>query len=511
MRLEAILETIDRLRTAAPDRVALSQDGGRELTYAELGRKVDSLCAGLNQAGLRQGDAVVFSVRPTIEAVLLIMAAVRCGGVIVASDPGMSPTLFASRIALLKPKWVMTESFLYTLGRLRVVRSWLERRGVMLPNVEVPGARLVLTGRWPAGSGTLNYRDLAATPGVGSRVELDPGAAAFVAFTSGTTSAPKGVIHTRRSIASSLEMIGSLLGLQASDRVYSNQLHMIIPGLLAGATVHIAPHRFSTERSIRDLERFQPSHVCWVPAQLQQLIDHASNGHPLPESLRVILLASAPVPAGLLRRWAGAFPKAARVFAAYGMTEILPVCWIEMTEKLHYEGRGDLVGAPCPGVELRIGLDGEVFIKGPNLCAGYVGGSPIDEVASGDMGLLDEGRLVLLGRKKDMIIRGSYNIYPDLIEGVVASVPGVRRCAMVGLYNEERADEMVVLAVEPDPAVDSADLEARVRRSLDEGPNRIDVYARPDHVLITQIPTSGRSNKVDKQAVRDIAVRCLAC
>ena len=511
MRVEAVFETIDRLRTTTPSHVALAQTSGRQLTYAELGRELDSVTAGLDLAGLRPGDAVVFSIRPTIEAVLLIMAVIRCGGVIVASDPGMSPALFVSRMALLKPMWVMTEGILFALGRLRVLRSWLERRGVMLPNVDLPGTRVVLTGWWPTGSRMLKYRSLAATPPSWKQGNFDPGAAAFVAFTSGTTSAPKGVVHTRSSIASSLEMIGSVLELQASDRVYSNQMHMIIPGLLAGATVYIAPHRFSAERVIQDLERFQPSHVYWVPAELQQLIDHTLNERRLPDSLRVILLASAPVPVALLRRWAEILPTGARVFSAYGMTEILPVCWIEMNEKLQYEGPGDIVGAPCPGVTIRIAPDGEIFITGPNMCAGYLGSSRLNEVASGDVGQLDEGRLVLLSRKKDMIIRGSNNIYPDLIEGVVASVPGVRRCAMVGLYREDAADELVVLAIEPDPAVEPNDLEARVRSSLEEGPNRIDVYARPDRILIMPIPLTGRSNKVDKQAVRDIARRSLAC
>ena len=125
------------------------------------------------------------------------------------------------------------------------------------------------------------------------------------------------------------------------------------------------------------------------------------------------------------------------------MTEMLPVCFVDMEEKLEYEGSGDLVGAPCPDVRLRIARDGEIMVAGPNLCGAYLAGPALDELATGDLGRLDaDGRLVLLGRKKDMIIRGSYNIYPGLIEEVIAGIAGVRRCAVVGVYDENRADEV---------------------------------------------------------------------
>ncbi len=155
----ALLAAIDATCRAVPHRPALGQAGGRAaLSYAELGRELTAITSGLLRAGLARGDAVVFSIRPSPEAILLLLAIVRCGGVVVAADPGMAPTLFATRMALVRSRWVMAESVLYALASLRPARALLERRGVRLPNLDVPGARLVLTGRrLPWQSGALAY------------------------------------------------------------------------------------------------------------------------------------------------------------------------------------------------------------------------------------------------------------------------------------------------------------------------------------------------------------------
>jgi acyl-CoA synthetase (AMP-forming)/AMP-acid ligase II len=193
------------------------------------------------------------------------------------------------------------------------------------------------------------------------------------------------------------------------------------------------------------------------------------------------------------------------------MTEALPVSWVSLEDKLAHLGDGDLAGEPCPGVHIRIAADGEILVSGPNLCRGYLGMPPATEVATGDIGRLDGGRLVLLGRKKDMIIRGSYNIYPALVEDTVAAVRGVRRCALIGLYDDRRADEEVVLAVEPQDGADRAELRRRVKREIFEGPRRIDIYARPDRIVFTRIPLAGRSHKPDKIALRKLVMELIRC
>jgi acyl-CoA synthetase (AMP-forming)/AMP-acid ligase II len=514
MNVATLLDQIDRQCAHEASAPALVQAGGRTLTYGDLKKELDALTAGLLNAGMRQGDAVVYSIRPSLESVLLLLAVVRCGGVVVAVDPGMSPDLFAARLSLLEPRWVMAESLLYALARLGPVRRTLERKGVRLPNLAVVGARLLLQGpRLPWPQGALYYADLARTLAAGNVPDIDPEGRAVVVFTSGTTSMPKAVLHTRASIGAGLAMVARQLGLRRCDRLYTDQLHMIVPALMAGACAVIPRRRSNASLALADLSAYRPTHAYWVPVQLEEIISRTRESEAgFPDSLEAIILASAPAPRGFLRRCREGLPAGVRVYSAYAMTEMLPVCFVEMEEKLEYEGSGDLVGAPCPGVRLRIATDGEIMVAGPNLCSGYVAGPTLDELATGDLGRLDaEGRLVLLGRKKDMIIRGSYNIYPGLIEETVAGIPGVRCCALVGVYDEERADEVVVLAFEAVGGFNAIEVRMRIRRELSEGPHRIDLHAQPDHIIAKDIPLSGRSHKVDKSALREALRELVAC
>ncbi len=498
---------VSRCRTN-PGAVALSQPGGRRLTYGELGLELDAITSGLMRLGLQRGHAVVFSIRACPESIVLLLAIARCGGIVVAAEPGMSPRLFASRMTLLAPRWVMAESVLYALARTRPVRSILERRGLKLPNLDVPGARVLLLGpRLPLWPRALNYSDL-LRPGLDFAQRTiaadDP---VVVVFTSGTTDAPKGVVHSAASIGTGIALIAEQLALEPTDRVYSDQLHMILPALMAGAEAVIPRLRRDAASELADLTATRPTHAYMVPSALEEVVGAGrgtGRGGRLPESLRAVIFGSAPASPAFLRRCTESVGPSTRIYCAYAMTEMLPVSWISLEEKLAYTGNGDVVGEPCRGISVRIAADGEVMVTGPNLCTGYLGQPRLTELPTGDLGRLEGGRLVLLGRKKDMIIRGSHNIYPALIEGVVGSVAGVRRCALVGIYDERTADELVVLALEPGDGIDPADLRSRVSRELVEGSNRIDIYARPDRIVVTPIPLSGRSSKADKAALRQL-------
>jgi acyl-CoA synthetase (AMP-forming)/AMP-acid ligase II len=190
------------------------------------------------------------------------------------------------------------------------------------------------------------------------------------------------------------------------------------------------------------------------------------------------------------------------VWSVYAMTEMLPVGAIGMNEKLETETSGDLVGRPFPGVRVRVSDDDELFVSGPNLFRGYLGEDEVTEHATGDLAALDEqGRVVILGRKKQMIIRGRDNIYPSLIESVVDSIPGVRRSCLCGYYDEARADERLVLVLEPAAGEDDARLIRRVRNAIVAGPTRIDANAIPDRIVVMPLPVDARSRKTDRAAI----------
>src|SRR5260370_6518720 len=150
---------------------------------------------------MRQGDAVVFSVRPSVEAIILILATVRAGGTIVAADPGMGAELFAARMAAVRPKFVMAESLLYALSASRVARRVLRSRHLELPHVgRMTGCRFMRVGRWLPG--TPRSIDAAQLMSPLARyappVQLQADDPVLIIFTSGTTAEPPTVVHNSR-------------------------------------------------------------------------------------------------------------------------------------------------------------------------------------------------------------------------------------------------------------------------------------------------------------------------
>ncbi len=292
--------------------------------------------------------------------------------------------------------------------------------------------------------------------------------------------------------------------MRPGDVLLGRELHLMLPALGAGATC-LVPRalRFDAAAIWRAITRHQVTHAFLVTNDARLLLEHGRRTRQvLPGSLRSLMIGAAPVRAGFLARLREILPGDCTAWCVYGATEVLPIARVTLEEKVQWQGSGDLVGAPIAGVDVRVSPSGELFVRGERLCRGYLDEPPMSEHATGDLARLDDGRIVLLGRTKDMIIRGHHNIYPALYEAQVERIPGVRRAAMIGDYDTALADERVVLVVEPDDGTDADVLRASVARALASGPLRIDRTALPDRIEVRALPESGRSRKIDKGALR---------
>ena len=519
MTLTTLLETLAECPADRADAIALRSARGGALTFGELAAHIRRVSGALQRAGLRSGDRALYAIRPSPEAVALQLGVLRAGGVLGATNLGLGETAFDARIRTLAPRWVLTEPLLLALSRSRLALALLRRRGIVLPRLAaIPDATFVTVGRWVPGSPrALSFASLrgdddavadAHAHAARSLAETLPEDDAFIVFTSGTTGEPKGVVHTRASVAAMFDIVARHLDAGPGSVVLASALHLVVPALLQSATVLIPPHgSFDPERLLDTLERERVTHVFGVPQEWQQVVEFCQRTRrTVPASLRLLMLGSAPVRRPFLERLRDVIAPGTVVRAIYGMSEAAPVASVTLEEKLAYTGSGDLLGSLFPEVRARIAEDGELFIGGTHLFRGYLGGAPVTEHATGDLGMIDEhGRLVLLGRQKDMIIRGHHNLYPELYEPLIEAITGVRRCALVGVYDERIADELVVLAVEPEPGLEPVAFEQRIRREIHDGAGRIDAAAQPDHVLVMTLPLSGRSSKIDRNAVRDLA------
>ncbi|MFI0483212.1 class I adenylate-forming enzyme family protein [Actinomadura sp. 9N215] len=492
---------LDQAARTPPGSVALVSGTGAELTYGELRRQVLAVRHGLLSAGLAAGDGVLFSVRPSPESLVLALGVVAAGGVVVFADPGAGPEMFGARLRLARPRWSAAESILYAGSRLRPVRAFARRRGLLLPNLadlRIPGEgpmRHIRVGPRLPGvpRDALSFKRLAQGDPADPVPDADPDAPAAVIFTSGTTSDPRAVVHTQASLAAALDLFRTRMPLGPGDVVHTDQLMLGLPALVAGARWSMPPLSCAPADFARLLREREATHTFCVPVHLAEILDASPD---LPPTLRYVLLGAAPAPAGILRRAVGAAPSA-EVLSVYAMTEILPVAIASAEEKLAHTAPGDLLGRPLPGVGARLADDGELLLYGPNLCRGYLGADPVSELPTGDLARFADGRLVLVGRKKDMLIRGKFNLYPGLYEPSIAALPGVAEAAIVGVPDPGTGDEEVVLAV-----VGTGDLPVRLRRIL---PDVVDHDALPDRIVVLdELPRTGRTCKLDRDRLREL-------
>lgn len=545
-------ELLDVARST-PDVVALrwfgGRDGGRvreEVTFGGLAERVERTAAGLRAQGMEPGDRVLFSIRPRPEGVVLCLAVLRAGGAVVFVDPGSTPELFAARIAAARPRWAATEALLYAAssGPLRgIARS----RGLLLPDYGQLPVRHLYTGRWLPGvpRGAHRVARLGAVPGTVRALEgtAEADREALVVFTSGTTSDPKAVVHTARTLGGMLDLFAQVGDLKPGQRAHTDQMFLGLPAIMAGGTWEIpakAP-KDAPEAFARGVAGADSSFL--VPADVTALLDVLEAGSAASAAGPAVLsVGAAPVTVALLERGRRVLP-GTRWLAVYGATEILPAAVTDADEKIAAAAAGDLVGRPLGGIGVRIDTAaardsedsadlpgseaptdsgdpddehevGELVLTGPSLMAGYLsdldaGRARAVEHRTGDLAYQDaEGRIVLVGRNRDMIIRGTVNIYPGLFEPRLRELPGVADAVLVGVPVPD-GDERVVLVVTAEGGSRDAAAAPVVRAGTelaravaDQVAQVLDHGALPDLVVeATHLPVAGRSRKPDRRAL----------
>jgi acyl-CoA synthetase (AMP-forming)/AMP-acid ligase II len=296
------------------------------------------------------------------------------------------------------------------------------------------------------------------------------------------------------------------MALEPTDVLYSTQSHMLLAALIGGAKSVVPRSNPNPRQFIDDLARYRVTHTYAVPFEIAAVVRVLEQRkQTMPAHLESVVLGGAAIHRAFLARLRAVCQSVTDIWCAYAMTEMFPVSLIESREKLAYAGVGDLVGTPIAGATVEVAADGELMVRGPNLFERYLGHSAVKLHATGDLGRIDpQGRIVLLGRKKDMIIRGHYNIYPSLYEAHILAIPGVETCALVGVLDDDQADERVVLAIQPRVGEDPQHIRQRVADALHDGTCPIDAYAQPDSIVVCTVPHSGRGLKPDRRRLVEL-------
>jgi malonyl-CoA/methylmalonyl-CoA synthetase len=420
-----------------PDRPVLRDIDGTWWTRGALDEVSADRARRLLAAGLEPGDRVIVSGTPSVDLVAAHCAALRAGLVVVPVNSAYSAREVQVIVEDARPKAAIASG---TDIRRAAARSGVEL--VTDVTVDLPSYR------------TATDLDLA-----------DAGDPALLPYTSGTTGRPKGALLTHGNLLSSAEAILLAWRWTDDDRLvlclplfHMHGLGVGVHGtLLAGATA-VVHERFEPERVIAEAEA-GATMFFGVPTMYSRLVD--ASGADALAALRLCVSGSAPLSAEMHARIEASCGQ--RILERYGMTETVML----VSNPYGEERRAGAVGFPFPGVDLRIDhASHEIQVRGPNVFAGYF--ERPDATAesftsdgwfrTGDVGAVDDdGYVSIVGRAKELIISGGYNVYPREIEDLLRAQPGIVDAAVVGTPSEEWGEVVTAFVEAPvDVDVDAA-------------------------------------------------------
>ena len=317
------------------------------------------------------------------------------------------------------------------------------------------------------------------------RVPMDGDAPAGIIYTSGTTGTSKGAVLTHNNFASNAMNLTSCWQITSADRfllalplfhvhALGNGLHC---WLVSGCRMRLL-ERFEHQKAAAEFLDFRPTLFFGVPAIYVRLLDiPAEQARQIGSAMRLFVSGSAPLPAQIFDEFRARFGHA--ILERYGMSETI----MNISNPYIGERRPGSVGLPLPGVSVRLldpegrpvadGETGEVYLKGPNIFAGYWRRDDATRAAfqdgyfrTGDLAVRSpDGYYTLCGRKSDLIISGGFNIYPREIEEFLEEQEGVAEAAVAPLPDRVRGEVPVAYIVTTRP-IDPSDLEACCRAKL---------------------------------------------
>lgn len=540
---EQTVDITDRVRHIAltyPERVALVHAsagiGGRiryrSHTYRELSDRAESLAVGLREIGIAEGTLCSFMVPPCIDAMVLGLALWRVGAVVVGIEPHSHGLRSVSKsLAKVGPKvFIGTPS----AHAARIAFGW--GRGTVRTNVVVGRVGL-------PGMPTLRSLERRPVPDNPEPASISPRDPAVIAFTTGSTGAPKPTVLRQRNLAAMMSLVLGHWGYEDGREVVDMPTFPMfwIIGLAAGGTVVVPPMDFTLEgpgdadpgRLLRTIADCGVRSLFGSPALLANLAARASRDGVTLDTVERIVAGGAEVPGPLFSAVRRVLGPAGEIYSDYGATEALPVTEIagaevvERTWPMTERGAGVCVGRPLPGVDVRVvaiddgpianwaaatelapGEIGEVVARSPHISENYYRQPNADrdnKIADpsgaswhrvGDTGYLDdEGRLWVCGRGSHRVITPRGTVYPLCCEPVVNAHPDVVRSALVGVHGRDGA-RSAVLCVELRAGAERASVQRELTRLM----AGVDTTQLVDRIeFVDHIPVDRRHNaKIDR-------------
>jgi len=478
----------------SPDAAAIRL-GEAELSYAELDDRSARLASLLREKGFEPGDRVGVMLPNVLEFPVAYYGVLRAGGIVVPMN-----VLLKRREIAFYLEDPGAKLLLAWHGFAEEAREGASEAGAELIEVEPAGFAAALA-------------EVEPSPGMAETAEDDT---AVILYTSGTTGKPKGAELTHANLARNADVSSRTTSeIGAGDVVLGalplfhsfGQTVAMNASLSVGACLTLLP-KFDPGEALRTMQRDSVTHFYGVPTMFGALLHHPERESFDTSSLRICITGGASMPVEVLRGFEDAF--GAKVMEGYGLSETSPVACSNHPDR---ERKAGSIGTPIEGVEMRVvdeddnpvaqGEVGEIVIRGHNIMKGYWQRPEATEEAmrggwfhSGDMARTDEdGYFYIVDRKKDLIIRGGYNVYPREVEEVLYEHPKIREAAVVGVPHDEWGEEIgAAVVLHEDEELAPEEISAYVKE-------RIAAYKYPRVVWFLDDLPKGPTGKILKREI----------
>ena len=464
-------------------------------TYRELDQASARVAGLLRERGVNPGDRIAIMLPNVAEFAVVYYGVLRAGGVVVPMNP------------LLKVREVA-----YHLGDsgARLIVAWHTVAADARGGAQRADAEAVMVD--PA-----TFADLVASAAPDHRVaDRDDEDTAVILYTSGTTGQPKGAELTQANLARNTEVVYTdVMDLGPGDVIFGGlplfhsfgQTCTLNAAVASGACLTLLP-RFDAGQALQILAGHHVTVFAGVPTMYGALLAQPDRAAYDVSALRLCMSGGAAMPVELLRGFEEAF--GCLVLEGYGLSETSPVASFNHPDR---ERKPGSIGTPIRGVQMRVvdssghevaqGEVGEIVIRGHNVMKGYwrkpeetAEAIPDGWFRTGDLGRVDEdGYFVIVDRKKDLIIRGGYNIYPREIEEVLYEHPAVGEAAVIGLPHPQLGEEVgAAVALKPGATVSAEELRDYVK-------TQVAAYKYPRKVWIVDVLPKGPTGKIVKREI----------
>jgi long-chain acyl-CoA synthetase len=476
------------------DAVALRLDD-IAVTYAAFEAASARIAGLLGAAGVEPGDRVGLMLPNVPYFPIVYYGILRLGAVVVPMN------------VLLKQREV---AFYLGDSGAKTIFAWHGFAGDAEAGATAAGATCTLVK-----PGEFEQLAFAAAPHAGV-AEVAPADTAVILYTSGTTGTPKGAELTHANLARNAELAAGLFSLGA-DAVLLGALPLfhsfgqtcaMNASIASGGCLTLIP-RFEPVKALEIIQRDRVNVFEGVPTMYSAILNVPDHAGYDTSTLTVCASGGAALPVELMRGFEAAF--GCKILEGYGLSETSPVASFNHPDR---ERKAGSIGTPIAGVEMKVvgedgealptGEVGEILIRGHNVMKGYWGNPEATAAAidaggwfrTGDMATVDDdGYYFIVDRKKDMIIRGGYNVYPREIEEVLYEHPAVREAAVVGVPDDEWGEEIgAAVALRADAEATEEELREFVRE-------RVAAYKYPRRVWLVDDLPKGPTGKILKREI----------